>query len=69
LATSTLLKILTPFQIYPTLAGELDVLVSSVPHCHLIASPVFGTPSVAAAAQLVIVMSGDYRFVYQVCRM
>ncbi|KAJ6520524.1 NAD-P-binding protein [Mycena sanguinolenta] len=47
--------------IYPTLAGELDVLVSSVPHCHLIASPVFGTPYVAAAAQLVIVMSGDYR--------
>jgi hypothetical protein len=27
----------------------------------LIASPVFGTPFVAAAAQLVIVMSGDYR--------
>ncbi|KAF7330116.1 NAD(P)-binding protein [Mycena sanguinolenta] len=47
--------------IYPTLAGELDVLVSSVPHCHLIASPVFGTPYVAAAAQLLIVMSGDYR--------
>ncbi|KAF7347249.1 NAD(P)-binding protein [Mycena venus] len=47
--------------IYPTLAGELDTLVSSVPHCHLVASPVFGTPYVAAAAQLVIVMSGDYR--------
>ncbi|KAJ7222861.1 NAD-P-binding protein [Mycena haematopus] len=31
------------------------------PHCHLIASPVFGTPFVAAAAQLVIVMAGDYR--------
>ncbi|KAJ7146405.1 NAD-P-binding protein [Mycena epipterygia] len=47
--------------IYPTLAGELDTLLSSVPHCHLITSPVFGTPSVAAAAQLLIVMSGDYR--------
>ncbi|KAJ7747198.1 NAD-P-binding protein [Mycena olivaceomarginata] len=55
--------------IYPTLAGELDVLVSSVPHCHLIASPVFGTPSVAAAAQLVIVMSGDYRSKQQVAYM
>ncbi|KAJ7083384.1 NAD-P-binding protein [Mycena belliarum] len=47
--------------IYPTLAGELDILISSVPHCHLITSPVFGTPSVADAAQLLIVMSGDYR--------
>ncbi|KAJ6601139.1 NAD-P-binding protein [Mycena vulgaris] len=47
--------------IYPTLAGELDTLISSVPHCRLITSPVFGTPSVANAAQLVIVMSGDYR--------
>jgi 3-hydroxyisobutyrate dehydrogenase-like beta-hydroxyacid dehydrogenase len=32
-----------------------------VPHCRLITSPVFGTPSVAAAAQLLIVQSGDYR--------
>jgi len=47
--------------IYPTFAGELDALVSSIPHCHLIASPVFGTPTAAAAAELVIVMSGDYR--------
>jgi len=47
--------------IYPTLAGELDTLLSSIPHCRLVTSPVFGTPSVAAAAQLVIVMSGDYR--------
>ncbi|KAJ7084736.1 NAD-P-binding protein [Mycena crocata] len=47
--------------IYPTVAGELDTLISSVPHCHLITSPVFGTPFVAAAAQLLIVMSGDYR--------
>ncbi|KAF5385352.1 hypothetical protein D9615_001209 [Tricholomella constricta] len=47
--------------IYPSLAGELDALVSSVPHSHLITSPVFGTPAVAAKAQLLIVMSGDYR--------
>ncbi|KAJ7447248.1 NAD-P-binding protein [Mycena latifolia] len=47
--------------IYPTLAGELDTLLSSVPHCRLLTSPVFGTPSVAEAAQLLIVMSGDYR--------
>ncbi|KAJ7608710.1 NAD-P-binding protein [Roridomyces roridus] len=47
--------------IYPTLAGELDLLISSIPHCRLITSPVFGTPLVAASAQLVIVMSGDYR--------
>ncbi|KAJ7053919.1 NAD-P-binding protein [Mycena amicta] len=47
--------------IYPTFAGQLDTLVSSIPHCHLVASPVFGTPSVAAGAQLVIAMSGDYR--------
>ncbi|KAJ7762325.1 NAD-P-binding protein [Mycena maculata] len=47
--------------IYPSLAGELDTLITSVPHCRLITSPVFGVPTVAAAAQLVIVMSGDYR--------
>ncbi|KAJ7508473.1 NAD-P-binding protein [Mycena galericulata] len=47
--------------IYPTLAGELDTLISSVAHCRLITSPVFGTPRVAASAQLLIVMSGDYR--------
>ncbi|KAF7302819.1 NAD(P)-binding protein [Mycena kentingensis (nom. inval.)] len=47
--------------IYPTLAGELDTLISSIPHCHLVASPVFGTPAVALGAQLVIAMSGDYR--------
>jgi len=47
--------------IYPTTAGELDTLISSIPHCHLVASPVFGTPAVALGAQLVIVMSGDYR--------
>ncbi|KAJ6504190.1 NAD-P-binding protein [Mycena vitilis] len=55
------LPFLMQTQIYPTLAGKLDSLVSSVPHSHLVVAPVFGTPFVAAAAQLVIVMSGDYR--------
>ncbi|KAG6868487.1 hypothetical protein C0993_002025 [Termitomyces sp. T159_Od127] len=47
--------------IYPTLAGELDVLISAVPHAHLVTCPVFGAPAVAAKGQLIIVMSGDYR--------
>ncbi|EPQ60237.1 NAD P-binding protein [Gloeophyllum trabeum ATCC 11539] len=47
--------------VYPTLAGELDSLISSVPHCHLITCPVFGPPAAADKAQLIIVMSGDYR--------
>ncbi|RDB28753.1 putative oxidoreductase YfjR [Hypsizygus marmoreus] len=47
--------------IYPSLAGELDALVSSIPHSHLITCPVFGTPAVAEKAQLLIIMSGDYR--------
>lgn len=41
--------------------GELDKLISSIPHSHLITCPVFGTPAVAEKAQLVIIMSGDYR--------
>lgn len=47
--------IVTPF------AGELDTLISSLPHAHLITSPVFGTPAVAEKSQLLIIMSGDYR--------
>ncbi|KAF8899114.1 NAD-P-binding protein [Infundibulicybe gibba] len=47
--------------IYPALAGELDSLISTVPHAHFITSPVFGTPAVADKAQLLIIMSGDYR--------
>ncbi|TBU29764.1 NAD(P)-binding protein [Dichomitus squalens] len=47
--------------IYPALAVELDNLISSIPSTHFIAAPVFGPPTAAAAAQLVIVMSGDYR--------
>jgi 3-hydroxyisobutyrate dehydrogenase-like beta-hydroxyacid dehydrogenase len=42
-------------------SGELDALVSSIPHAHLITSPVFGAPAVADKAQLLIIMSGDYR--------
>ncbi|EEB87463.1 hypothetical protein MPER_15176 [Moniliophthora perniciosa FA553] len=47
--------------VYPNLAGQLDTLISAIPHAHLITCPVFGTPSVADKANLVIVMSGDYR--------
>ncbi|PFH52283.1 hypothetical protein AMATHDRAFT_57330 [Amanita thiersii Skay4041] len=47
--------------VYPTLAGELDNLLSSYPYCHLITCPVFGSPAVAIKSQLLIVMSGDYR--------
>ncbi|KAI0673833.1 NAD-P-binding protein [Trametes maxima] len=47
--------------IYPTLAAELDTLLSNVPHTHFVTSPVFGPPAVAATAQLLVVMSGDYR--------
>ncbi|OCB92050.1 NAD-binding protein [Sanghuangporus baumii] len=46
---------------YPTVAGELDEMISGFPHCHLITSPVFGAPAAADKAQLVLVMSGDYR--------
>ncbi|RPD64627.1 NAD(P)-binding protein [Lentinus tigrinus ALCF2SS1-7] len=46
---------------YPTLAAELDTLLSGVPSTHFIAAPVFGAPAAAAAAQLIIIMSGDYR--------
>ncbi|KAI0640128.1 NAD-P-binding protein [Trametes polyzona] len=47
--------------VYPTLAAEIDILLSNVPHTHFVTSPVFGPPAAAAAAQLLIVMSGDYR--------
>ncbi|KAF9024134.1 NAD-P-binding protein [Hymenopellis radicata] len=47
--------------IYPTLAGELDQLVSAIPHARLITCPVIGPPAVAKKGQLVIMMSGDYR--------
>ncbi|KAG7099677.1 hypothetical protein E1B28_001501 [Marasmius oreades] len=47
--------------IFPTLAGELDTLLSASPHTNLLTCPVFGTPAVADAAQLLIILSGDYR--------
>ncbi|KAI8990652.1 NAD-P-binding protein [Trametes punicea] len=47
--------------IYPTSAAEIDTLLSNLPSTHFVASPVFGPPAVANAAQLIIVMSGDYR--------
>ena len=42
-------------------AGELDTLISDIPHSHLVMAPVFGAPAAADIAQLVIVMAGDYR--------
>jgi len=47
--------------VYPTLAGELDNLVSSIPHSTLVMAPVFGAPPVAELGQLIVVMAGDYR--------
>ncbi|KIY52016.1 NAD(P)-binding protein [Fistulina hepatica ATCC 64428] len=46
--------------IYPKLAGEIDTLLTTHAKCHFITACVFGRPSVADAAQLVIVMAGDY---------
>jgi len=42
-------------------SGELDNLISSVPHARFITCPVFGAPAVAAKGLLIAVMSGDYR--------
>ncbi|KIO08519.1 hypothetical protein M404DRAFT_23065 [Pisolithus tinctorius Marx 270] len=47
--------------IYPSLAAEIDKLLSKFAYCHFVASPVFGPPAVANAGKLVIAMSGDYR--------
>jgi len=46
--------------IYPTLAGELDTLISSV-NARLVTAPVFGPPVAAEGAQLIVAMAGDYR--------
>lgn len=43
------------------LIGELDALISQLPHSHLITCPVFGAPAAADKSQLILVMSGDYR--------
>ncbi|KAL1748956.1 NAD binding domain of 6-phosphogluconate dehydrogenase-domain-containing protein [Schizophyllum fasciatum] len=47
--------------IFPSLAIQLDNLITTLPHCHLVTSPVFGPPATADKAQLVIIMSGDYK--------
>ena len=44
-----------------SVTGELDTLISSIPHAHLVMAPVFGAPAVAHTAQLIIIMAGDYR--------
>jgi 3-hydroxyisobutyrate dehydrogenase-like beta-hydroxyacid dehydrogenase len=59
--TFTILSLTRPCQIYPKLAAELDSLVSSIPLCHFVASPVFGAPAAADGAQLLVVLAGDYR--------
>ncbi|THH26608.1 hypothetical protein EUX98_g7577 [Antrodiella citrinella] len=46
--------------VYPTLAGELDTLISAH-HSRLVMAPVFGAPPVADAGKLLVVMAGDYR--------
>ncbi|KAI3622253.1 hypothetical protein WG66_015845 [Moniliophthora roreri] len=48
--------------VYPNLAGQLDTLISAIPHAHLITCPVFGTPSVADKASLVIVSGAVYNY-------
>ncbi|KZV74135.1 NAD-P-binding protein [Peniophora sp. CONT] len=47
--------------IYPTVAGKLDKLISSIPHCRLITSPVFGPPAAAKEGHLVAYLAGDYQ--------
>jgi len=42
-------------------SGELDNLISSLPHARFISCPVFGAPAAAAKGTLIAVMSGDYR--------
>ncbi|PCH34285.1 hypothetical protein WOLCODRAFT_22575 [Wolfiporia cocos MD-104 SS10] len=47
--------------IYPSLAGELDTLLSDIPHTHLVTGPVFGPPAAADSANLICILAGDYR--------
>jgi len=47
--------------IYPSVAGELDALISAIPYCHLVTGPVFGPPAMADKATLIVLLSGDYR--------
>lgn len=54
--------VLLPLFTYPhRKAGELDTIISAIPHCHLVTAPVIGPPANAEDASLVICMSGDYR--------
>ena len=41
--------------------GQLDALVSTIPHCHLVTAPIFGPPAMAENATVIIALSGDYR--------
>jgi len=47
--------------VYPALSGELDKMISSLPHSCLITCPVIGAPAAADKSQLILLMSGDYR--------
>jgi len=47
--------------IYPSVAGELDALITAIPHCHFVTGPVFGPPAMAEKATLIVILSGDYR--------
>ncbi|KAF9451414.1 NAD(P)-binding protein [Macrolepiota fuliginosa MF-IS2] len=46
--------------IYPTVTGELDTILSQIPHIHLVICPVLGTPAVADKSQLMLLMSGNH---------
>ena len=41
--------------------GEIDALISAVPHCHFVTAPIFGPPAMAEKATLIIALSGEYR--------
>ncbi|KAI0931630.1 hypothetical protein AcV7_001037 [Taiwanofungus camphoratus] len=55
--------------IYPSLAGELDTILSEIPHTHLVTCPVFGPPAAADTAQLICILAGDYRSKKEVAHM
>ncbi len=48
-------------QLYPRFAGELEREASKIGGCYFLSCPVFGPPPVAQDAELVVVMSGEYR--------
>ena len=48
-------------QLYPRFAGELEREASKIPGVYYLQCPVFGPPPVAQDAQLVFVLSGEYR--------